>query len=362
MRPSIESLESRTLLSVTSIFDPLTGDLDISSDASDVIVVSMDAATNEVLVNDEAVDDTEGGTVTADELTSVTVEAGPGDDVVDLSDLDPGTFPDLIGTDVSISGGEGADLITGSGLDDLIDGDAGNDTIDGQIGDDSVWGGDGHDSLLGDAGDDTLNGEQGDDTLNGGGGSDFLSGEDGDDVVRGQGSSLDMLSGGTGNDVIDGGAGHDLLQEQSRDVDYTLDDTTLIAVEGESSETDQLTNLQEANLSGGPSANLIDGSGWWGRLHANGAVGHDTIIGGDGADRLFGGSGQDTIDGGNGDDVLRGQGGFDTIAGGDGFDTTIGEEFEMDEDYDFGFDGDAPGDSGGDPGDDPGDGGAAPSE
>ena len=283
MRPSIESLESRTLLSVTSIFDPLTGDLDISSDASDAIVVSMDAATNEVLVNDQAVDDTEGGTVTADELTSVTVEAGPGDDVVDLSDLDPGTFPDLIGTDVSISGGEGADLITGSGLDDLIDGDAGNDTING---------GDGDDKLNGSGGDDEMLGGANNDTLNGGGGSDFLSGEDGDDVVRGQGSSLDMLSGGTGNDVIDGGAGHDLLQEQSRDVDYTLDDTTLIAVEGESSETDQLTNLQEANLSGGPSANLIDGSGWWGRLHANGAVGHDTIIGGDGADRLFGGSGQ----------------------------------------------------------------------
>ena len=69
MRPAVEPLESRTLLSVTSVFNPMTGDLDIDSDAADTIVVSMDAETTEVLVNDAVVDDQQGGTVTVDELT-----------------------------------------------------------------------------------------------------------------------------------------------------------------------------------------------------------------------------------------------------------------------------------------------------
>ncbi len=43
------------------MFDPLTGDLAITSDADDAIVVSMDAATNEVLVNGVVVDDNGGG-------------------------------------------------------------------------------------------------------------------------------------------------------------------------------------------------------------------------------------------------------------------------------------------------------------
>ena len=92
-----------------------------------------------------------------------------------------------------------------------------------------------------------------------------------------------------------------------------------------SSETDQLSNLQEATLYGGSTANTIDGSDWSGRLHANGAGGHDTIIGGDAADRLYGGAGQDDISGGGGNDVLRGQGGNnDVLAGGDGNDKLDG--------------------------------------
>ena len=103
MRPAIEPLESRTLLSVTPLFDPLTGNLDINSDATDAIIVSMDAGTDEVLVNDQPVDDTQGGTVTADELNAITVDAGPGDDVVDLSALDPVDFPDLVDIDISVT-------------------------------------------------------------------------------------------------------------------------------------------------------------------------------------------------------------------------------------------------------------------
>ncbi|MEE3367288.1 MAG: hypothetical protein VX304_16705, partial [Planctomycetota bacterium] len=49
MPRAVEPLESRTLLSVTSVFDPIAGELDISSDAAaDTIVVSVDEMTNEV--------------------------------------------------------------------------------------------------------------------------------------------------------------------------------------------------------------------------------------------------------------------------------------------------------------------------
>ena len=235
MRPAVEPLESRTLLSVTSVFNPMTGDLDIDSDAADTIVVSMDAETTEVLVNDAVVDDQQGGTVTADELTSVTIEAGPADDVVDLSALDPGTFPDLIDTDISVNGGDGNDLITGSGLDDQIVGDAGDDTLIGRQGDDTIHGASGDDKLNGGGGDDHMLGGDDNDTLNGGGGADFLGGEQGDDMLRGQGSSGDTLSGGSGNDELDGGDGHDMLLE-SGDADYTLDDATLGSQEGGSTD------------------------------------------------------------------------------------------------------------------------------
>ena len=76
--------------------------------------------------------------MTADELESVMIDAGPGDDVVDLSALDPVTVPDLVDTEVVITSGDGADVITGSGMDDVIQGDAGNDTIDDGAGDDSL--------------------------------------------------------------------------------------------------------------------------------------------------------------------------------------------------------------------------------
>ncbi|MBO13834.1 MAG: calcium-binding protein, partial [Planctomycetaceae bacterium] len=124
--------------------------------------------------------------------------------------------------------------------------------------------------------------------------------------------------------MVDGGPGYDRLEETG-DASYTLSDDQLLTAVGGQTETDQVVDIQEANLTGGSSPNEIDGSDFSGRVFANGKGGDDTITGGDNADRLQGGAGGDQINGGGGNDVLRGQGGSgDVLAGGDGDDKLDG--------------------------------------
>ncbi len=192
-------------------------------------------------------------------------------------------------------------------------------TINAGSGDDLVFASPADSKLNGSGGNDVLFGNAGNDTINGGGGEDFLSGGDGDDVLHGQGSSLDSLSGGAGDDTIDGGAGYDYLLE-SADVSFTVTDTSLAGLGN-----DTLVEIQLAQLYGGSSANVLDGTAFSGRLFFNGSGGNDILRGGPGADRMFGGSGRDLIQGNDGDDVLRGQGGnLDTLEGGNGNDKLNG--------------------------------------
>ena len=74
----------------------------------------------------------------------------------------------------------------------------------------SIQGGDGADIIHGTDGDDGLHGYNGNDILHGGGGSDYLAGGRGDDMLYG-GAGNDTLSGDWGNNVLDGGAGNDYL-------------------------------------------------------------------------------------------------------------------------------------------------------
>jgi Ca2+-binding RTX toxin-like protein len=94
------------------------------------------------------------------------IDAGAGDDVVDLTSL---TFSY---DDVVLNGGDGNDVL---------------------------WGNDGDDNLNGDAGDDNLQGGKGDDIINGGIGNDIIKGYDGDDKIIG-GAGFDIMMGGSGND------------------------------------------------------------------------------------------------------------------------------------------------------------------
>ena len=80
------------------------------------------------------------------------------------------------GSNVTILGTNGPDLINGTEKPDIIHGLGGNDFIDGKGGNDTICGGDGNDTLLGGAGSDTLIAGFGADTLSGGDGSDVCHG------------------------------------------------------------------------------------------------------------------------------------------------------------------------------------------
>ncbi|MDB5856869.1 MAG: Hemolysin-type calcium-binding region, partial [Ramlibacter sp.] len=111
-----------------------------------------------------------------------------------------------------------------------------------------------------------------------------LDGGDGNDTLVGSAGS-DRLVGGLGEDSITGGGGIDLLVE-SRDVSFDLDDDKLVSNNGGTIETDTLSGIERAELTGGTLANTIDASGFTGSV---------TIVSGGGADTLTGGSGDDVF-------------------------------------------------------------------
>ena len=131
--------------------------------------------------------------------SDVTVQGGAGDDVIAAAG----------GRNV-LRGNEGADSITGgSGFDD-INGNMGADTCAGGLGDDWVVGGKDADLLFGQEGDDIVLGNIGADTCDGGLGADIVRGGQNDDVLTG-GAGNDFLSGDRDADTITGGAGADVF-------------------------------------------------------------------------------------------------------------------------------------------------------
>src|SRR5262249_38626982 len=76
---------------------------------------------------------------------------------------------------------------------------------------------------------------------------------------------------------------------------------------------DTLRNIQQAVFTGGPSATVMDASGWNGDVTMNAGSGNDTLIAGSGNDVLVGGGGNDVITAGTGTDTLIGGGGESTL-------------------------------------------------
>ncbi len=145
-----------------------------------------------------------------------------------------------------------------------------------------------------------------------------LSGGDGNDTLIG-GSVADRLDGGTGNDRITGnqgpntligGDGVDRLVETA-DASFVLSNASLIGLQ-----TETLFTIEEADLTGGVSANVLSVTSTF--------TGPVTLNGGDGNDTLTGTSLNDSLNGGNGDDLLNGVGGNDTLDGGAGQDNVFG--------------------------------------
>jgi Ca2+-binding RTX toxin-like protein len=238
----------------------------------------------------------------------VTVNAGDGDDRVDLSCNDSPPVPDGF-----VDGGAGNDSLQGGPGRDALDGKAGDDNAFGCSDQDAVKGGDGSDNLSGGSGSDTLEGGSGGDTLqNGSDGADVISGGDGVDTLKHQ-------------SVTDASASHTFsLDGVANDVDGAFSGENVKADVENISILDGLTRPDV--LIGNSSRNRLEGGG-----------GNDTISGGTpaGASAF---SAQvpitiaipplmltdDTLLGGPGDDTLNGQGGPDRIEGGIGADSING--------------------------------------
>lgn len=185
---------------------------------------------------------------------SITLDDGADTAVVNIADL----------TSTSINGGPGKDTITGS--------DGGNDTIDG-------------------AGDeDTANGRAGDDFL-----FDSIADAAPNHLFAGAGD--DVLRGGTGADQLDGGAGFDTASYAERGPDVASGVSVVLSAgaatgAGAPGENDSLTGIE--SLQGTAKNDILRGDD--GANTIQGLDGDDTIAGGNGVDQLFGGAGKDAID------------------------------------------------------------------
>ena len=205
----------------------------------------------------------------------------------------------------------------------ILDGQAGDDRLDSvpYSGNVTVLGGDGNDLLATDGGNDRLDGGDGRDTIRGGGGSDTLTGGPGNDRIRGQG-------------------GTDILVEEG-DSDWTVinindEKAKIVSSFGTDTLHSNITtdNIENIVLRGGESANVLDVSGYSGRMvngvsqsyiaRLYGRAGNDTLTGSMFDDFLFGEEGDDVIVGNDGDDRISGGDGNDHITGSGGEDTMIG--------------------------------------
>ena len=280
-------------------------------------------------------------------LDQLTINALGGDDIIDATRL----LPNLV--ELTLNGGDGADVLWGSGGADLINGGRGNDIARMGAGDDTfVWNpGDGSDTVEGQGGTDTLlfNGSNVSENIdlsangtrarltrdvanitmdlngvehvdfNALGGADHITVND----LTGTGISqvnLDLAS-PPGSGIGDG-------QPDNVIVNGTSGADT-VTVGGDASETTVTGLSAQVNITGAEAAND--------RLTINALAGDDvvqasglsasaiqlTADGGDGNDVLVGGAGNDILLGGLGDDVLIGGPGLDILDGGPGNNVVI---------------------------------------
>jgi|GEM_PF-2231103 len=201
-----------------------------------------------------------------------------------LADGKQVSWDDLLVKQVTVNGGNAAEVVRGGRNDDTIFGVDGNDTVYGGYGNDKLDGGNGEDVAYGGVGNDRLYGQSG---------NDALYGEDGDDLLDGS-SGNDTLDGGEGKDTLDGGDGIDILYGRAGD--------------------DKLTGGNGNDmLDGGDGNDILDGGDYDDTLY--GGNGDDIISAGYGNDYVNGGSGVDTITLANGNDVAQGGAGNDLITG-----------------------------------------------
>lgn len=156
-------------------------------------------------------------------------------------------------------------------------------------------------------------GTPGDDIINGTEFADTITGGDGDDVINPNG----------GFDNIDGGDGSDTINFSGSSSDYNISRNTdgTINISDPNSYFDGVTASNvETFYFAGDGATISVSS-----LPPLGTSGNDVIIGTARSDSLYGGDGDDVIQGFGGNDYLEGGNGNDVLDGGDGDDVLIGD-------------------------------------
>jgi Ca2+-binding RTX toxin-like protein len=377
------------LAAVTSSFDQ--GVLSVDGDAEGDQIVITCSAQGMVRVNRAAPDT---GPAECADVTSITVRGNGGDDVLDLHAVAADAFTAL--TTVSIDAGEGDDAVDGSRLTDSIAGGAGFDLISANVrAHDIVDGGDGRDhlrtgvpsevtisdsevtsdvsvpltsvetivaiatseadvvdgrefsgslSVLGRGGDDRLLGGIGANGLLGGGGNDLLVGGPGrDEFANGQGDDValgnaggDAFYDGRGDDRQRGADGHDTFfgilgrgnvfaggSGSDTFTNHTL--TSMTLSDGRVSSGHEIARLRSIGhatliIVGAVDVVRLDASRFSGDAQMTGYFGDDVLIGGSGDDVLLGLEGDDRLSGGAGRDSLFGGLGTDACDGGPGSD------------------------------------------
>ena len=120
------------------------------------------------------------------------MNGGPGDNVIDLSGINPINLPNTAEMPV-IDAGLGGDIVTGSGFGDIIDGGPGEDEI---------CGGEGVDVINSGLDKDVVHGDEGDEEIDGGPSDDIVNGGAGDDILIAIPGNVDILSDTDGDDTL----------------------------------------------------------------------------------------------------------------------------------------------------------------
>lgn len=284
----------------------------------------------------------------------ITVNGGSGNDIVTGSK----NADSLLGNDGndSIDAGSGNDFIDAGAGNDTASGSNGSDTILGGLGNDSLAGGNDGDVIFGDDRDFNYS-EDGVDTISGGAGLDFLTGEGKSDTINGDADN-DVISNIDGaRDSINGGVGTDTCEPDSGDTRTSVESQTSIVglqnLNGNVAEVVGTSGNDVINVSASGGLLFIDING---RVRVDsisrlGTINGIEVRGGAGDDKItinqgvgpaidavganqgfvgiYGDAGNDTIKafdpsylgGGLGNDTITGTPGIDFIIGGSGNDS-----------------------------------------
>jgi Ca2+-binding RTX toxin-like protein len=277
-------------------------------------------------------------TVTGEGADAITISCDAGGDVaVANAVVTPATDCAAISA-IDVTGGDGASVITLTGVTAATYTALTQTTIAGGAGNDQIFGSEKVDDMHGGAGDDQIIGDD-----NPAGTRDLFAGEAGDDLL--------IWRGGEDDDTMDGGDGADTVQVQgaglpeaftvkpSATVGRVIFDRLATPGPGPFNLDIGTTETLDLNAGGGDDTLATEvGTGPGFKLDVSGGDGNDVLDAGDAADLILGDAGNDSItpddnpagtrdiaQGGDGDDILTWNGGDDDDVndGGAGNDTVV---------------------------------------